>query len=85
VSPGTHPTGSRNQADIDVCLLGGIWAVSVYAAHGTFSFSDALIDAACWTILLVGFRWRQRGRKELFWALLLTTLVGAAFLAVTPA
>ena len=65
---------------------GGIRAGDAGFPHGTFSFSFALISAAMWTVIWVGFRWRRQGRKAIFWVLLLAAIVVGGFLtAVTPA
>jgi hypothetical protein len=65
---------------------GGISAGDAGFPRGAFSFSHALIVAAMWTVTGVSLRWRQRGRKAIFWALLLAALVGGPLLvAVTPA
>ena len=67
---------------------GGLRAGDAGFPHGTFSYSHALIIAAMWTAISVGYRWRQRtqqSRKGIMPVLWLVVLVvGEILLAVTP-
>ena len=73
----------------------GIWTVSVYVAawanggittgdagfpHGRFSYLHALIFAAMFTVILIGARLRQQGRRAIFWVLGLAALLAGVFL-----